>query len=163
MRFAAALERLGVGWEFETRQSTRRALRCRRGEREILIVNHDGRGWWDPLSQAKGDVFDLVQPLDLGLDLGNVRGILRCMVGVAPSHPAASHEGKGRGVTRPIPERWSRQPRLRRGSAAWSYLTGTRALAAASSSVTTPPRTPFVKVPAAAPGLRTGTPAGQPC
>jgi len=26
-----------------------------------VIVNHDGRGWWDPASEAKGDIFSLVQ------------------------------------------------------------------------------------------------------
>jgi Protein of unknown function (DUF3991) len=52
------------------------------------------------------------------------------MVGVAPSYPAAPHDEKGRGVIRPIPERWKRRPRLRRGSNAWQYLTGARALPA---------------------------------
>jgi hypothetical protein len=29
-----------------------------------LIVSHCGRGWWDRLSAAKGDIFALVRHLD---------------------------------------------------------------------------------------------------
>lgn len=128
---AAVLESMSKGWKLDARQSTRRALKYRRGEGEILIINHDGRGWWDPLSEAKGDVFNLVQHLDPSLNFGRVRRVLRRMVGVAPSCPAAPRNEKGRGIIRPIPERWNRRPRLRRGSSAWQYLTGSRALAAA--------------------------------
>ena len=128
---AVVLETMGVGWKLDARESTRRALKYRRGKAEILIINHDGRGWWDPLSCAKGDVFDLVQHLDPSLNFGHVRQVLRRLVGVVPSYPVALRPEKGRGVTRPIPERWSRRPRLRRGSAAWRYLTDTRALTAA--------------------------------
>jgi hypothetical protein len=42
-----------------------------------VIVNHDGRGWWDPLSSTKGDIFDLVQFLDPSLNFGQVRKRLR--------------------------------------------------------------------------------------
>ena len=128
---AAVLESMSKGWKLDARQSTRRALKYRRGEGEILIINHDGRGWWDPLSEAKGDVFNLVQHLDPSLNFGRVRRVLRRMVAVAPSCPAAPRNEKGRGIIRPIPERWNRRPRLRRGSSAWQYLTGSRALAAA--------------------------------
>ncbi len=44
---AAVLERMAGGWRLDVRESTRRALKYRRGEGEIIIVNHDGRGWWD--------------------------------------------------------------------------------------------------------------------
>jgi hypothetical protein len=67
-------------------------------EGEILIINHDGPGWWDPLSQARGDVFHLVQHLDPSLDFGHVRRVLRRMVGVAPSYQAAPRDEKGRGL-----------------------------------------------------------------
>ena len=33
-------------------ESTRKAVKYRRGEGEIVIVVHDGRGWFDPLSEA---------------------------------------------------------------------------------------------------------------
>ena len=29
-----------------------------------MIVTHDGRGWFDPLSNDKGDVFSLVERID---------------------------------------------------------------------------------------------------
>ena len=32
-------------------------------EKKIVIVIHDGRGWFDPMSEAKGDVFDLATHL----------------------------------------------------------------------------------------------------
>src|ERR1019366_9579356 len=71
---AALLERLPPVWRFDRAGSTRRSLKYRRGEAEILIVNHDGRGWWDPLSDRKGDIFTLVQHLDPGLTFGAARG-----------------------------------------------------------------------------------------
>lgn len=48
-----------------------------------------GPGWWDPQSQAKGDVFDLVQFLDPSLNFGRVRQVLRRFVGIVPSCAAA--------------------------------------------------------------------------
>ena len=87
---AALLERLPPPWRLDRRESTRRALKYRRGEGEILIVNHDGRGWWDPHSAAKGDVFDLVQHLDPSLNFGQVRQILRPFIGLSPTYPEPS-------------------------------------------------------------------------
>jgi hypothetical protein len=128
---ATVLESMAKGWRLDTRQSTRRALKYRRGEGEILIVNHDGRGWWDPLSDAKGDVFNLVQRLDPSLNFGQVRRVLRRYVGVTPTYPAAVRAGKGRGADRSPAERWARRPHLRHGSEAWTYLTDRRALSRA--------------------------------
>ena len=91
----AVLERMSCGWKLDMRQSTRRALKYRRGEGEILIINHDGRGWWDPLSQAKGDIFDLVQHLDPSLNFGQVRQVLWRLLGKAPSFPGVLREGEG--------------------------------------------------------------------
>ena len=71
---AALLEWSTPAWTLDKRGSTRRALKYRRGEGEILIVNHDERGWWDPLSQAKGDVFDLVRHLDCQSALNSFQG-----------------------------------------------------------------------------------------
>jgi hypothetical protein len=71
----AVLERMVGGWRLDVRESTRRALKYRRGEGEIIIVNHDGRGWWDATGSAKGDVFNLVQHLDPSLNFGGVRKV----------------------------------------------------------------------------------------
>ena len=127
---AAVLEGMVGGWRLDVRESTRRALKYRRGKGEVLIVTHDGRGWWDPLSQAKGDIFDLVQYLDRGLNFGQVRQVLRRFVGVAPAHPAALRAKQGRGPNRPLQERWAKRPRLCPGSPAWAYLAGARCLPA---------------------------------
>ena len=115
-----------AGWRLDRPQSTRRALKYRRGEGEILIVNHDGRGWWDPTSMAKGDVFNLVQHLNPDLNFGWVRHELRRLVGIAPSFPAATRARRSRHGARPVAERWAARAALRRGSPAWSYLAGQR-------------------------------------
>ena len=127
---AAILEGMVGGWKLDVRESTRRALKYRRDKGEVLIVTHDGRGWWDPLSQAKGDIFDLVQHLDRGLNFGQVRQILRRFVGVVPTYPTAIRTKQGRGPNRPLHERWAKRPCLRPDSPAWAYLAGARCLPA---------------------------------
>ena len=127
---AALLECWPVGWRLDRRESTRRALKYRRGAGEILIINHDGHGWWDPLSSAKGDVFDLVQHLDPNLNFGQVCKELRRLIGVAPAFPEALRPSLSDAPDRPVADRWKRRPRLRPGSAAWSYLSEQRRIPA---------------------------------
>lgn len=100
---AAVLEALPPTWRLDKRESTRRALKYRRGKGEILIVNHDGKGWWDPLGPAKGDVFDLVQRLEPHLGFGAVRKVLRGFMGVAPSFPEVCRTRQGGASSRPVP------------------------------------------------------------
>ena len=125
---ATVLERLGAGWSLDQAESTRRALKFRRGPGEIVIVNHDGRGWFDPLSDAKGDVFSLVRHLDPSLNFGQVRKRLRTVAGITyryPEHkPATSCDTE---VTSPL-DRWVKRRDLRHGSAVWRYLSETRCL-----------------------------------
>ncbi|WP_024882407.1 DUF3991 and TOPRIM domain-containing protein [Methylosinus sp. LW3] len=129
---AALLERSTPPWRLDRRESTKNCLKYRRGQGEILIVNHEGRGWWDPQSDAKGDVFDLVQHLDPALNFGEVRKVLRRFTGIRPIFPAADIERRrSRGekaAPLAIPVRWARRPRLRRGSPVWRYLTEERRL-----------------------------------
>ena len=66
---AVLLEQLPPPWALDRRESTRRCLKYRRGTGKVLIVNHDGRGWWGPQSERKGDVFDLLQHLQPGLHI----------------------------------------------------------------------------------------------
>ncbi len=106
--------------------STPKCLKYRRGVGEVLIVNHDGRGWWDPMSQAKGDVFSLTQRLDPRLNFGQVRKLLRGMVGLKPSHPVLERQRDKPAIA--VAQRWDQRRRLSRGSATWGYLTGERAL-----------------------------------
>ena len=63
---AVVLERTPPPWKLDRKESTKLSLKYRRGKGEILIVSHGGRGWWDPTSDAKGDVFGLVQRLEPG-------------------------------------------------------------------------------------------------
>jgi hypothetical protein len=51
---AAVLERMIGGWKLDARESSRSALKYRRGKGEMIIVSHDGRGWWDATGSAKG-------------------------------------------------------------------------------------------------------------
>jgi hypothetical protein len=125
---AVLLERAMPPWQLDRKGSTRRALKYRRHGGEVVIVNHDGRGWWDPHGSAKGDVFDLVQFLDPSLNFGQVRKILRPFIGISPTYPQALPNHDTSRADRPLPERWASRPRLRPGSRAWDYLTGVRAL-----------------------------------
>ena len=125
---AALLERLPPPWALDRKGSTRRALKYRRGEGEVLIVNHDGRGWWDPLGSGKGDIFDLVQFLDPSLNFGQVRQVLRAFVGIAPTYPEALRQARRQTPDRPIADRWHARPRLRPGTGAWTYLAEVRGL-----------------------------------
>ncbi|MDE8350151.1 MAG: hypothetical protein POG74_11855 [Acidocella sp.] len=67
---AAVLEQTAPPWRLDRAESSRRSLKYRRGPGEILIVSHGGRGWWDPLSDARGDIFALVRHLHPGLSFG---------------------------------------------------------------------------------------------
>ena len=126
---AVLLERMQPGWLLDKEESTAKCLKYRRGAGEVLIINHGGRGWWDPMSEAKGDVFALTQRLDPGLNFGQVRKLLRGMVGLQPSSPALERKRKQRDAPAiPVAQRWEQRKRLSRGSATWGYLTGERAL-----------------------------------
>jgi len=100
------------GYSLDKADSTRRCLKYRRGAGEVLIVNHEGQGWWDPMSQAKGDVFTLAQHLEPGLNFGQVRKLLRGMVGMAPSYPAAKRLRELEEPIVPPGERWAGRRRL---------------------------------------------------
>lgn len=118
------------GYSLDKAESTRKCLKYRRGAGEVMIVNHDGQGWWDPMSQAKGDVFSLAQHLDPGLNFGQVRKMLRGLVGMAPAYPEAERRSEERKPAVPVMQRWEKRRRLSQGSATWTYLTATRGLPA---------------------------------
>jgi len=131
---AVLLER--SGYQIDKEESTAKCQKWRRRSGEIVIVNHDGRGWWDPQRLAterasKGDVFTLAQHLDPRANFGHVRKLLRGMVGLAPSYPMLERQQEARDKPAvPVADLWARRSRLRRGSATWGYLTGERALPA---------------------------------
>ena len=51
---------------------------------EIIIVIHNGRGWFDPLSDAKGDVFTLAGHL-AGIAFPAAVEAVRSLVGYVPA------------------------------------------------------------------------------
>ena len=126
---AALLERLPPPWQLDKAESTKRCLKYRRGTGEIILVTHEGRGWWDPGSTtARGDVFNLVQHLQPGTTFGQVCKLLREFVGIAPSYPLHERIRKREAPAVPAIERWAKRRPIWRGSPAWTYLTQVRRL-----------------------------------
>ncbi len=127
---ATVLERIG-GWRLDAKESTRGALKYRRGKWKILIVNHDQHGWWNPLGEERGDCFALVQYLRPDLNFGQARCMLRALAGVTPSWPAVPCYRRGRSSPRPAAARWAAGERLSPASLAWRYLADERRIPAA--------------------------------
>ena len=124
----ALLDRRAPVWRLDPAESTRRSLKYRRGQGEIIIVNHDGRGWWDPLSEAKGDIFSLVQHLDPGLSFGDARRVLREFARILPPVPVAPHTQRAQAPRLAFTRQWQRRRPPTEGSAVWLYLTDQRKL-----------------------------------
>ncbi|RWP22865.1 DUF3991 and toprim domain-containing protein [Mesorhizobium sp.] len=114
------------GFALDLKESTRRAMKYRRGD-AIIIVIHDGKGWFDPLSDAKGDVYSLVQHLD-GCDFLEAFVQVASLVGFVPSEPAWTRQPREREPDLSLPERWRARPKPWRGSATWRYLRDNRHL-----------------------------------
>jgi hypothetical protein len=128
---AVFLERHPPPWQLDKKESTRRCLKYRRAKGEILLVTHEGRGWWDPGSTAKGDIFGLVQYLNPGANFGQVRKILRPFIGVSPSFPLYEKVPSKEKPAVPFSLQWDRRKAPSRGSPTWRYLTEVRRLPAA--------------------------------
>ncbi|WOJ91694.1 DUF3991 and TOPRIM domain-containing protein (plasmid) [Methylocapsa polymorpha] len=125
---AVVLERQSPPWRIDPAESMKHCLKYRRGKGEVLIVNHEGRGWWDPRSDAKGDVFDLVQHFDPSLNFGHVRKTLREFIGLSPSFPEAKRRREKDLPDRLPADRWAARPRFAQDSPSWPYLTQKRGL-----------------------------------
>ena len=114
---AALLEQ--DGWKVDVKESTRRAIKYRRDSR-IVIVIHDGRGWFDPLSTAKGTCFrspNILAPMD---------SLTRAIVFPAssascPARPPGGLPAKSKPIAT-IAERWRHRSEPRPGSPTWRYL-----------------------------------------
>jgi hypothetical protein len=118
-----------AGWQLDERESTRRATKYRRGGGEIIIVTHDGKGWFDPLAEgARGDVVALAQRV-WGGNLGHARKALRPLAGIV-SLLLPTSRLRTRGDAADPRSVWPRRPPPRPGSAAWRYLTEERGLPA---------------------------------
>ena len=119
---AVVLERTPPPWKLDRKESTKLSLKYRRGKGEILIVSHGGKGWWDPTSDAKGDVFGLVQRLEPGINFGHVRKRLREFAGLPPSFPIAERAGRRENPERPVAERWAERKAVWPNSSTWRHL-----------------------------------------
>lgn len=117
-----------AGFAVDLKESTRKAVKYRRGD-DIVIVIHVGRGWFDPLSDAKGDVFRLVEHL-YGIPFAAALYVVADLIGFTPVEPAWTRHAKGNAPNQTVTERWRNRGRPWRGSAAWQYLGYTRGISA---------------------------------
>lgn len=124
VRCAAVLE--NAGFAIDLKESTRRAVKYRR-DSEIIIVIHDGHGWFDPLSEAKGDVFSLISHMD-GVGFSTARDHIADLIGYVPRAPEWRTPDRARRPEIKIAERWARQRRPWPGSQTWYYLSWVRSL-----------------------------------
>lgn len=113
-----------AGFVLDLKESTRKARKYRRAS-EIIIVIHDGKGWFDPLSDAKGDVFKLVECLD-DLPFAAALYVVADLVGFVPSEPAWTRKTSDRAPDLTITKRWRDRRKPWPGSATWRYLRDTR-------------------------------------
>lgn len=121
---AAVLEQ--AGFAIDLKESTRRAVKYRGGG-GIIIVIHDGRGWFDPLSDAKGDVFSLVEHLD-GVSFVEALDRVAALVGFVPTEPVWTRVTRETEPVAAIPERWTKRRKPWPGSMTWRYLRDERHL-----------------------------------
>ncbi|MBS3651874.1 DUF3991 and TOPRIM domain-containing protein [Pseudaminobacter sp. 19-2017] len=108
------------GFAIDLKESTRKAVKYRRGD-DIIIVIHDGKGWFDPLSDSKGDVYSLVQHLD-GCDFLEAFVQIASLVGFEPCEPAWKRQPRETEPDQSIPDRWAARRKPWSGSATWRYL-----------------------------------------
>lgn len=113
-------------------KSTKRCLKYRNGN-EHIIVNHDGKGWWDAqrprgTPDSSGDVFALCRRLDPAMKWREVCSTLGALVGVEPKGAAYVAQKVARTDERSPAERWAERKSLYRGGKVWNYLIGERCL-----------------------------------
>ena len=121
---AAVLENLGFA--LDPKESTRKAVKYRRGA-AIIIVIHGGKGWFDPLSDGKGDVYRLVEHLQK-VPFVDALTTVAGLVGFEPSEPFWQREASQRPHDLSVAKRWARRRKPWFGSAAWRYLNEARGL-----------------------------------
>lgn len=115
-----------AGWKVDLKESTRKAVKYRRGEGQIVIVIHDGRGWFDPMSEAKGDVFDLATHLGAS-GFPEALQQVADLVGFTPTQPAWKRPARAKPIAL-LAHRWDARLKPRPGSPTWRYLAETRAI-----------------------------------
>jgi len=120
---AAVLEQ--AGFAVDMKESTRRAVKFRKGA-EIIIVTHEGRGWFDPLSDDKGDIFDLVALLE-HLTFSDAIDRIGSLIGYKAA-PTIWKQPSSKFGSPDILTRWRGRRLPGTGSGAWRYLCWTRAI-----------------------------------
>lgn len=115
-----------AGFSVDAKESTRRAIKYRRGDRQIVIIIHDGYGWFDPLSDAKGDVFSLAMHLGAA-DFPSALRDIGELVGYVPVQPAWKYPPSNKPLPT-IDARWASRSQPSPGSRSWTYLTRQRLL-----------------------------------
>ncbi|WP_199500207.1 DUF3991 and toprim domain-containing protein [Methylovirgula sp. 4M-Z18] len=121
---AAVLER--AGFTIDRKESTRRAVKYRRGG-EIVIVIHAGRGWFNPLSDAKGDVFSLLAHLE-GLSFVAALERIASLVGFVRKEPVWMRAPRRIDSLSSVVDRWGRRRKPWPESMTWRYLRDERSL-----------------------------------
>jgi len=109
-----------AGFAIDVKETTRKAIKYRRSA-EIVIVIHEGRGWFDPLSDAKGDVFSLVTLLE-GVSFVEALDQVAALIGFVAKEPVWIRPARDSTPAGSIPERWEIRRRPWRGSMTWRYL-----------------------------------------
>jgi hypothetical protein len=120
-----------AGWALDKRQSSVNAAKYRGGQAQIVIVTHQGQGWFDPLSDARGDVFALAQYL-WGGSFGDARKALRPLAGMAPTLLPRLPQSSALALPLDAPKAWGQARRLASGSPGWAYLVEQRGLPAST-------------------------------
>jgi hypothetical protein len=115
---AAVLET--AGFAIDPKESTRKAVKYRRAN-DIIIVIHDGKGWFDALSDDKGDVFSLVSHLER-VPFAEVLQRVSDLVGFKPTEPVWTRSARPRNPDFCIADRWHARRKPRQGSPTWRYL-----------------------------------------
>jgi len=114
-----------AGFVRDESESSRNAVKFRRGA-EVFIVNHQGAGWFDPLSERKGDIFALVMLLE-AISFPTAVRRLEALTGLdrtVPTSPAVTP----RPYSASIDIRWSGRLALTLGSPNYRYLSEGRGL-----------------------------------
>jgi hypothetical protein len=115
-----------AGFRLDAKESSRRALKFRRGA-EIVIVTHGGSGWFDPLSERKGDVFALAGQLDQVSFAVSVARV-GALAGLAVTSPVGPRSAKTSQAS--VHDRWQSWPVLAPHSLGYRYLVQARFLPA---------------------------------
>lgn len=114
-----------AGYQLDAKESTRRAIKYRHGG-NIIIVTHEGRGWFDPLGDEKGDVFALAMFLNRSSFLPAAEAVAS-LIGFRLSRPEWKCQ-RTSGPVEDVVERWRNRRTPSPGTSAWRYLCWERSI-----------------------------------